>query len=59
MGRVCKEDREGMKVTKFLDLELLELEEPNLRRPSYMIVGIPDAGLVGEIATEYLINSWA
>jgi Archaeal enzymes of ATP-grasp superfamily len=46
-----------MKVTKFLDLELLELEEPNLRRPSYMIVGIPDAGLVGEIATEYLINS--
>lgn len=36
--------------------EILEKFVPNLSRPSYMIVGLPDAGLVGVIATEYLID---
>jgi Archaeal enzymes of ATP-grasp superfamily len=38
------------------DFEVEESFVPNLRKPTYMIVGIPDAGLVGEIATEYLIS---
>ena len=29
---------------------------PTLGKPSYMIVGLPDAGLVGVIATEFLVN---
>nr|WP_275691939.1 PAC2 family protein [Metallosphaera sedula] len=39
--------------------EGFEIEEnyvPDIRKPAYMIVGIPDAGLVGEIATEYMIG---
>ncbi|MEL9969623.1 MAG: proteasome assembly chaperone family protein [Metallosphaera sp.] len=38
------------------DFELNEEFIPDLRKPSYIIVGIPDAGLVGEIATEFMIS---
>ncbi|AWS00023.1 proteasome assembly chaperone family protein [Metallosphaera hakonensis] len=38
------------------EFEIEESYVPDLRKPSYLIVGIPDAGLVGEIATEYLIT---
>lgn len=38
------------------DFEVRELYIPALTKPSYMIVGLPDAGLVGEISTEFLIE---
>ncbi|MFP3226205.1 MAG: proteasome assembly chaperone family protein [Sulfolobaceae archaeon] len=37
-------------------VEIIEDYIPTLSKPTYMIVGIPDAGLVGVIATEYLID---
>ena len=39
-----------------MTIEVLEEYQPVFPKPSYMIVGIPDAGLVGVIATEYLID---
>ncbi|QKQ99311.1 proteasome assembly chaperone family protein [Metallosphaera tengchongensis] len=39
--------------------ENFDIEEryiPELRKPAYMLIGIPDAGLVGEIVTEFLIS---
>ncbi|BAB66245.1 proteasome assembly chaperone family protein [Sulfurisphaera tokodaii] len=36
--------------------EIIEKYTPILSKPSYLIVGLPDAGLVGVIATEYLIE---
>ncbi|EZQ06868.1 carboxylate--amine ligase [Candidatus Acidianus copahuensis] len=29
---------------------------PSISKPNYLLIGIPDAGLVGEIATEFLIE---
>ncbi|MCG2887758.1 MAG: PAC2 family protein [Sulfolobales archaeon] len=39
------------------ELEIEEISVPTLGRPSYMVVGYPDAGLVGVITTEFLIRS--
>ncbi|MFP3346378.1 MAG: PAC2 family protein [Sulfolobaceae archaeon] len=39
-----------------MSIEVLEGYTPAFPKPSYMVVGIPDAGLVGVIATEYLIE---
>lgn len=39
-----------------LSFEIRESYIPQLTKPSYMIIGLPDAGLVGEIATEFLIE---
>lgn len=36
--------------------EIIEKYMPTLTRPTYLVVGLPDAGLVGVIATEYLIE---
>jgi len=36
--------------------EIIEKYQPQLSKPTYLIVGLPDAGLVGVIATEYLID---
>ncbi|BFH74258.1 proteasome assembly chaperone family protein [Sulfurisphaera javensis] len=36
--------------------EIIEKYVPTLGKPTYLIVGLPDAGLVGVIATEYLID---
>ena len=36
--------------------EIIEKYQPQLSKPTYLIVGLPDAGLVGVIATEYLIE---
>ncbi|AHC51646.1 carboxylate-amine ligase [Sulfolobus acidocaldarius SUSAZ] len=38
------------------NIEILEDYIPQLTRPSYLIVGLPDAGLVGTIATEFLVK---
>lgn len=45
-----------MNIEKLDDLLIIEREIPQISSPSYMIVGLPDAGLVGAIATEYLIR---
>lgn len=39
-----------------MSYETVMLEEPNLSKPRYLLVGLPDAGLVGQIASEYLIR---
>jgi len=36
--------------------EIIEKYQPQLSKPTYLVVGLPDAGLVGVIATEYLID---
>lgn len=38
------------------EFEVKEAYIPTLSKPSYMLVGLPDAGLVGEISTEFLIG---
>ncbi|BCU68507.1 carboxylate--amine ligase [Sulfolobales archaeon HS-7] len=44
-------------MTKTENVQYIEYERPVLPKISFMIIGIPDAGLVGEIATEYLIRT--
>ncbi|ARM76504.1 proteasome assembly chaperone family protein [Acidianus manzaensis] len=39
------------------EFEIKENYIPTLSKPSYMLVGLPDAGLVGEISTEFLIEN--
>ncbi len=39
------------------ELDIEEAYLPTLGKPSYMIVGFPDAGLVGVITTEFLIKN--
>ncbi|WP_373286773.1 proteasome assembly chaperone family protein [Sulfodiicoccus acidiphilus] len=39
-----------------MSYETVMLEEPTLPKPRYLFVGLPDAGLVGQIAAEYLIR---
>lgn len=36
------------------DIEIYEYLEPKLKHPAYLILGLPDAGLVGALATKYL-----
>jgi len=40
------------------NLYVMEYETPQIIRPAYMLIGLPDAGLVGEIATEYIIRKF-
>ncbi|MEM0374150.1 MAG: PAC2 family protein [Sulfolobaceae archaeon] len=37
---------------------IIEYETPQISKPAYLLVGLPDAGLVGEIATEYIIRKF-
>lgn len=39
------------------EFKIIERYVPQITKPSYMLVGLPDAGLVGGIVTEYLINN--
>ncbi|WFO76134.1 proteasome assembly chaperone family protein [Desulfurococcaceae archaeon MEX13E-LK6-19] len=36
------------------DIEIYEYVEPRLKHPAYLVLGLPDAGLVGALATKYL-----
>lgn len=38
-------------------LLLIEYEEVSLRKPSYMVLGLPDSGLVGLIAASHLVET--
>jgi len=38
----------------FDGIDIYEYEEMRLKRPSYLVLGLPDVGLVGAIATKYL-----
>ncbi len=39
------------------EFKIIEKYVPQLSKPSYMLIGLPDAGLVGGIVSEYLINN--
>ncbi len=41
------------------EFEVKEFSAPIIPKPSYMIIGLPDAGLVGAISTEFLIEKFS
>ena len=41
----------------FSDVDYYEYEDLTLNKPSYMVLGLPDAGLVGALATKYLATT--
>ncbi|MBW9141764.1 MAG: proteasome assembly chaperone family protein [Candidatus Aramenus sp.] len=40
------------------EFEVIEHATPAISKPTYLIVGLPDAGLVGSITTEFLIENY-
>lgn len=44
-------------IVKIGDVDYIAYSDPQIQRPSYMLVGLPDAGLVGQIAVDYLIRT--
>ncbi len=43
-----------VRIVSFDDVEFYEYEGVEVKHPSYLVLGLPDAGLVGALATRYL-----